>query len=113
MTTHLVSCVVCKRSIDDHAPDCRLRAVTNARNIVAPESASPRAEPPQGKPMLKWSMFEKYLTAVELQGKRARLTSDRIEIEETHPRPSVTERCPVLYFRNTQRALLPARKVKK
>ena len=58
---------------------------------------------------LKWSAFEKYLTACELQGRRARLTIDRIEIEETHPRQGVTESCPVLYFRETKRGLVLSR----
>ena len=61
------------------------------------------------QPKMKWSAFEKYLTACELQGRRARLTIDRIEIEETHPRQGVTELCPVLYFRETKRGLVLSR----
>jgi hypothetical protein len=61
------------------------------------------------QPKLKWSAFEKYLTACELGGRRARLTIDRIEIEETHPRQGVTEACPVLYFRETKRGLVLSR----
>jgi hypothetical protein len=50
-------------------------------------------------------MFERYLTAPELQGRRARLTINRIDVETTHPRQGVTEEVPVAYFREIKRGL--------
>ena len=114
-TTHVTYCPECDKPVTSHAPGCKLSLVTTAAKLKPPapgalrslaEIIGPPAPTNGGKPKMRWSMFEKYLTAIELQGKRARLTIDRIEIETTHTRPSVTEEVPVLYFREVKRGLV-------
>ena len=98
-TPYVIHCPGCGEPVTAHAPGCKLSLVTNARTLQT-------AAPSNGHPKLRWSMFEKYLTATELQGKRARLTIDHIEVETTHPRPGETVQAPVLYFRETKRGLI-------
>jgi len=60
---------------------------------------------PTHKPA-KWSDFDRYLKGDHLQGKTFTLTIARVEVEETHPRPTMTQLSPVLYFRETSKGLI-------
>ena len=53
---------------------------------------------------LKVNVFEKCLTACELQGRRSRLTIDRLEVQETTPLQGVTENCPSALLSGDQAA---------
>src|SRR5215471_123799 len=54
----------------------------------------------------KWSVFERYLTSVHHQGKRATVKIARVAIEELHPRPGKVERAPVVYFEGKSKGLI-------
>lgn len=55
---------------------------------------------------MNWSDFEKYLKPVHLGGKARIVTIARIAIEETHPRPGVTEDSPVGYLAEYKQGLI-------
>ena len=55
---------------------------------------------------MKWSDFETRITGAMLGNKSYTLTIAEVVIEEVHPRPGVTSKCPTLHFKETSKSLV-------
>jgi hypothetical protein len=55
---------------------------------------------------MKFSDFERRLKAAHLGGQGATVKIERIETEETHPKPGKTEKALVVYFEGKSRGLI-------
>jgi hypothetical protein len=54
----------------------------------------------------RWSEFEKFLRPAHLAGRSTTVKIERIEMQETWPRPGKSEIAPVCYFSGKSKALI-------